>query len=415
MAKKKLSEAAADILNANVKAKQAQGEPFGLNRPLVTPDGEKEEYLGIDDYKTDQEVYRPQDNMKQAIPPGATPPVGAEPMGKLAPQPQETMGRQDLVIASEQGQTYPDSYEDIRDRIMGKVNSIPPTMQPNPNAPFPKDMVPEEKECEEETLKDEDEKKEKEKEKEYKKKIKEDIDALLSGEELSEEFKEKASIIFEAAVLSRVEEITENYKTKLEDEYETLFAEAIEELQKEYEEKTDKYLSYVAESWLEENKIAIEKGLKLDIMENFFDSLKNLFLEHNIMVPEEKVDVVEELTVKVEELESKLNNSLKESIELKNKLSLLETNSTKTNIVESVCTGLTLVQAEKIKSYAEKLDFISEEDFNTKVKTLKESYFPSTKTSKEDLITEEVVENDIKISDPTIDNYVKAISNIIRK
>lgn len=409
MAKKKLSEAAADILNANVKAKQAQGEPFGLNRPLVTPPEEKEEDLGIDDDKTDQEIYRPQDNMKQATPPGATPPVGAEPMGKLAPQPQETMGRLDLVAASEQGQTDPDSYEAIRDRIMGKVNSIPPTMQPNPNAPFPKDMVPEEKECEGETLKDE------EKEKEYKKKMKEDIDALLSGEELSEEFKEKASIIFEAAVLSRVEEITENYKTKLEDEYETLFAEAIEELQKEYEEKTDKYLSYVAESWLEENKIAIEKGLKLDIMENFFDSLKNLFLEHNITVPEEKVDVVEELTVKVEELESKLNDSLKESIELKTKLSLLETNSTKTNIVESVCTGLTLVQAEKIKSYAEKLDFISEEDFNTKVKTLKESYFPSTKTSKEDLITEEVVENDIKISDPTIDNYVKAISNIIRK
>jgi transposase len=240
--------------------------------------------------------------------------------------------------------------------------------------------------------------------------MKEDIDAMLSGETLSEEFKDKASMIFEAAVNSRVELVAE----EMEQAFIEQFNEAVEEVKEDFAGKLDSYLDYVVENWMEENKLSIEKGLRSEIVEDFIGALKNVFEEHYIDIPEEKVDVVEELVSKVEELEDTVNEHIERNIELKKRLYEHE----RLEAVNAVCEGLTLSQAEKIKSLAKSVEFVSEEDFAEKLETIKESYFPSyiKSASIEDLNEPVELDEDAttKVVDPLIEQYASKISKLTK-
>jgi hypothetical protein len=237
--------------------------------------------------------------------------------------------------------------------------------------------------------------------------FKEDIDALFAEDSnISEEFKSKVATIFEARVLDRVSQIEEAIESK----YATVFEEAVEEIQKDLTEKVDDYLNYVVEQWMEENEIAIESGLRAEITEEFIAGLRNLFAEHYIDVPADKVDLVDELASKVEELESKLNEEIERNIDYKKAL----VESVKVEIAREVCEGLTDTQVEKIRSLAESVDFSTEEEYKEKLETIRENYFPSgVKKANEKQLHEQVEETDdkkVEINDPFVAAVSKAIS-----
>lgn len=211
---------------------------------------------------------------------------------------------------------------------------------------------------------------------EYSVDMSEHVSALFEGEDLSEEFKSKAIAIFEAAVTSTVKSelaaIEEAYAATLEEEVQTI--------KEELSTNVDDYLNYVVESWVSDNEVAIEAGLRTELTEDFISGLRNLFAENYIDIPEEKISVVEELGEKVAELENKLNEEIERNVELTAILS----ESKKNEVMHTVVEGLTTTQAEKLKSLAEGVEFTSEEEFAKKVMTLRESYFPSkVKTSNE--------------------------------
>ena len=204
----------------------------------------------------------------------------------------------------------------------------------------------------------------------FKARMKEDVNALFGDDStISEDFKSKASTIFEARVIDRVTQIQE----EIESEYASMLEEAVETIKADLTEKVDDYLNYVVEQWMEENQIAIESGLRSEITEDFIAGLRNLFAENYINVPEEQVDLVEELAAKVEELETKLNEEIETNIEYKKAL----TEAIKEQLTVEVCEGLTATQVEKMKSLAESVDFSTEEEFVEKLETLRENYFPS--------------------------------------
>ena len=206
----------------------------------------------------------------------------------------------------------------------------------------------------------------------------EHVDALFEGEELSEEFKQKALTIFEAAVKQKVEA-----EVAL---MEQAFAETLEEevaaIQEELSSNVDDYLNYVVEQWVSDNEVAIEAGLRTELTEDFISGLKTLFAEHYIDLPEDKVSVVEELGAKVDELESKLNEEIERSVALSKQLN----ESKKIEVVASAVEGLTATQAEKLKSLAEGVEFTSVEEFSAKVKTIRENYFPAGKVNSENVL-----------------------------
>ena len=204
--------------------------------------------------------------------------------------------------------------------------------------------------------------------------VKEDIDALVEGEELSEEFKTKASTIFEAAVHQKVMEISTEKIEDLEKEYQNDLQEEIVTFRDELTEKVDGYLNYVVEEWMKENELALESSLRSEITEEFMGGLKNLFTEHYIEVPDEKVDIVENLFDKVEELEEKLNSQIQENVKVKDELN----DYRKNKILEEVCDDLADTQAEKMKSLVDGVTYEENaDDFENKVKMIKESYFPN--------------------------------------
>jgi hypothetical protein len=244
--------------------------------------------------------------------------------------------------------------------------------------------------------------------KEWKEKMKEDVSALFSDDStISEEFKSKASTIFEARINDRVAQIEEEVEVR----YASMFEEAVEEVKSDLTNKVNDYLEYVVEQWLADNEIAIESGLRSEITEDFIAGLRNLFAEHYIDVPEDKVDLVDELAGKVEELEEKLNEEIEHGIELRKHL----IESTKQEIVRTVCEGLTDTQVEKIKSLAESVDFSTEEEYQEKLDTIRENYFPTgvKKASAEQLHEkiEDAETGDKKIADP----FVAAVSQAISK
>ena len=213
---------------------------------------------------------------------------------------------------------------------------------------------------------------------EYEVDMSEHVDALFQGEELSEEFREKALTIFEAAVKAKVEE-----EIAL---MEQAFAETLEEevlaIQEELSSNVDDYLNYVVEQWVSDNEVAIEAGLRTELTEDFISGLKTLFAEHYIDLPEDKVSVVEELGAKVEELESKLNEEIELSVALSKQLN----ESKKFEVIASIVEGLTSTQAEKLMSLAEGVEFTNVEQFSAKVKTIRENYFPTGNVKRENVL-----------------------------
>ena len=245
------------------------------------------------------------------------------------------------------------------------------------------------------------------KEKMMKKKMKEDIDSLFADDStISEDFKERVTTIFEARVLDRVQQFEEEIETK----YASLFEESVEEIKNDLTEKVDDYLNYVIEQWMEENAIAIESGLRAELTEEFIAGLRNLFAEHYIDVPSEKVDLVDELATKVEELESKLDEEIERNIDYKK--ALIE--SVKTELTRTVCEGLTDTQAEKIKSLAESVEFSTEDEYIEKLGTIRENYFPSGVKKADAKQLHETVEDPddkkVDIHDPFVAAVSKAIS-----
>jgi len=199
--------------------------------------------------------------------------------------------------------------------------------------------------------------------------IDEDVNALLAGEELSEEFQEKARIIFEAALRSKVSQIQE----AIEEQYAVALAEEVEEIKSELSERVDAYLEYVSSEWIEENALVIEKGLKSEMTESFLQGMRGLFEEHYVSIPEDKYDVLESMVDKLDEMETKLNEQIEKNVSLNKRLA----ESVADGIFEQVSDGLADTQKDKLASLAESVEFESEEEYREKLETLKESYFPS--------------------------------------
>ena len=234
--------------------------------------------------------------------------------------------------------------------------------------------------------------------------VKEDVSALISGEDLSEEFKIKAATIFEAAVKSKIRSEVE----RMEESYAVQLEEATEVVKEELSEKVDGYLSYVVEEWMRENEIAVERGLKGEIAEDFISGLKQLFEDHYIDVPDEKYDILEAQSEKIFELEEKLNSSIQENVERKKVVESL----TRDAVMHEMSEELTVTEMEKFKSLTEELEFVSEESFRQKLDTLKEGYFPKTGGEETFAIVDgdsEEPAQDIDTTD-TIKSYLSAIS-----
>lgn len=239
---------------------------------------------------------------------------------------------------------------------------------------------------------------------------KEEIESMFSGQDLSEEFKTKATVVFETVINSRIEEI----KNELVEEYDQSFEKAKQEIETEVAQKVDEYLNYVVEQWMEENKLAVETSLRTEISEEFIAGLKTLFEEHNISIPEDQVDVVEELAKRVEELESKLNEQINENIELKKVTDEVE----KEVIFAEVSEGLAATQVEKLQTLAEGIQFSDVETYKRKLEIVKENYFPTDKKPAQ-MISEEVEELDEDTEKPAptgpMSRYVSAISRTIKQ
>ena len=199
--------------------------------------------------------------------------------------------------------------------------------------------------------------------------IEEDVNALLAGEDLSEEFQEKARTIFEAALRSKVSEIKES----LEEQYSNVLAEEVEEIKTELAERVDSYLEYVADEWISENALAVEQGLKTEMTESFLQGMRGLFEEHYVTIPEEKYNVLESMVEKLDDMETKLNEQIEKNISLNKRLS----ESVADGIFEQVSEGLADTQKDKLASLSESVEFESEIEYREKLETLRESYFPS--------------------------------------
>ena len=234
--------------------------------------------------------------------------------------------------------------------------------------------------------------------------VSEDVAALVNGEELSEEFKTKAATIFEAAVLTRVKAEV----AKIEEEFDSKLAQQVEEIKEGLVEKVDGYLNYVVEQWMTDNELALENGMKADIMESFVAGMKNLFMEHYIEVPAEKYDLVGELEEEVETTKSKLDEQLAANVELTKQINEMK----RVSSIGEFCADLADTDAEKFKGLAEELAFEDAESFKTKLQTIKENYFgKKAPTSVSSVVTDDPVQLDeeTKTVDPVMAQYLAAL------
>jgi hypothetical protein len=241
--------------------------------------------------------------------------------------------------------------------------------------------------------------------------IEEDVQALFEGEELSEEFQEKARTIFEAAISSKVAEIRES----LTETYQEALVEEVVAIREELTERLDSYLEYVADEWFQENALAVEAGLKSEITESFLDGMKGLFEEHYVSIPEEKYDVLESMVDKLDEMESKLNEQIDKNVALNRRLA----ESTADVIFAEVSEGLAYSQKDKLATLAENVEFESESDYREKLVTLRNSYFPeSTGTpSTSENLSEEVSTNEVISEEvsPMMQAYLQTLSRAAKK
>jgi hypothetical protein len=307
-------------------------------------------------------------------------------------------------------QNYKNDDDSAKITPSSKSATAPTTKASNASPDTQLKMKKEQAETEEEVIAEKSHEMEDEDDKEEmkKKKMKEDVDALFADDStISEEFKSKVSTIFEARVADRVAQIQEETEAK----YADMLSEAVDQIKSDLTTKVDDYLNYVVEQWLADNEIAIESGLRAELTEEFIAGLRNLFAEHYIDVPAEKVDLVDELAGKVDELESKLNEEIERGIGFAKAL----VESRKNEITREVTEGLTTTQAEKVKQLAESVEFSTEEEYKEKLETIRENYFPSgVKKADEEQLHEKVedAEGEKKvIADP----FVAAVSQAISK
>jgi hypothetical protein len=234
--------------------------------------------------------------------------------------------------------------------------------------------------------------------------VDEDVNALLGGEELSEEFREKAKVIFEAALNSKVKQIQET----LEVQYSERLAEEKEGLKDVLTERVDAYLEYVCEEWMTENELAVDHGLKTEMTESFLSGMKGLFEEHYVTIPEEKYDVLESMVEKLDEMETKLNEQIDKNIDLNKRLA----ESTADSILDQISEGLAATQKEKLASLAESVEFESETEYREKLETLRESYFstkgPSSKVAQQQTLSEGVDTTEAPVTG-TMDAYLRSL------
>jgi len=270
------------------------------------------------------------------------------------------------------------------------------------------EVVAEEEESEEEVVA---EAEEIEEEEEFD--VSEDVSALLEGEELSEEFQEKARTIFEAALRSKVEEIKEGMVAAYDEAYEERLTEEVAEIKTALTERVDSYLEYVAEEWVTENRLAIESGLKAEMTESFLSGMKSLFEEHYVSIPEEKYDVLESMVEKLDEMETKLNEQIEKNITLNSRLS----ESVADGIFDEVAEGLALSQKEKLASLAESVEFESAKTYREKLEMLKESYFSAKKTPKAQTenLSEEVDVDATGHAPDYMNNYLRTLGAVSKK
>ena len=234
--------------------------------------------------------------------------------------------------------------------------------------------------------------------------IDEDVEALLGEEELSEEFKEKAKTIFEAALTSKVSEL----KEALEARYETALLEEVAEIKSALTERVDSYLEYVSQEWMTENQLAVEEGLKTEMTESFLTGMKSLFEEHYVTIPEEKYDVLESMVEKLDDMETKLNEQIEKNVSLNKRLS----ESVADGIFESVSEGLAATQKDKLASLAESVEFESDDQYREKLETLKEAYFAKKASSSAKTETlSEGVSNGHESYSPSMAAYIRSLGS----
>jgi hypothetical protein len=264
------------------------------------------------------------------------------------------------------------------------------------------EVVAEEETSEEEVIEEEEEKID----------IEADVQALIEGEELSEDFQNKARTIFEGAIRSKVAEI----KEELQESYAVALVEELDKIKEGLTERVDAYLEYVADEWMQENQLQVEAGLKTEMTESFLEGMKSLFEEHYVTIPEEKYDVLNSMVDKLDEMESKLNEQIDRNVALNRRLA--ESNAD--GIFTAVAEGLADTQKEKLATLAENVEFESDTDYREKLETLKESYFPSKSSApkstsenlSEEVSTDEVISEEVA---PRMQAYLDVLSRAAKK
>ena len=240
--------------------------------------------------------------------------------------------------------------------------------------------------------------------------IEADLDALVAGENLSEEFKEKAATIFEAAINSKVQEISEQITAQ----YEEKLVEEIASIKEELKDRVDSYLEYVADEWVQENELAVQSGLKEEMTESFISGMKSLFEEHYVTIPEEKYDVIESMVDKLDEMEGKLNEQIEKNVALNKRLA----ESVSDVVFAEVTDGLAQTQKDKLAGLVDNVEFESETAYREKLETLKESYFPTKvaqRNNTENLTEEAGSPVETTNHSPSMESYLKTLSRVSKK
>ena len=325
------------------------------------------------------ENYKPDDDSAKLKEPGATLKQVKDVVNKGA-KPADSMPKMANPVKEE---------EEIEDEVVAEEETAEE-----------EEVVAEEETTEEETVAEEEEVIEYD--------IEEDVNALLADEELSEEFQEKAKVIFETAINAKVSQI----QVELEEKYSSVFAEEVETFKGELSERVDSYLEYVADEWFQENALVIDQGLKTEMTESFLSGMKDLFEAHYVEIPEDKYDVVHNMVDKLDDMETKLNEQIEKNVSLNKRLA----ESVADGILDQVSDGLAQTQKEKLASLAESVEFESEEEYREKLETLKESYFAPKKQSssaKTETLSEGV-SNDHQQYSGSMSAYVRALGSTVK-
>ena len=357
-----------------------------------------ENYRSDDDSAKLKDASSPLAQVKNVVNKGAK---GADPMpaaivGKKASYGEEIEADdEDLISEAEESEDDEDEDEDQ-----------------NGNSSKKKKKNEDEDEEVKEEVEEDDEDVEEEEEEEEEIDIEEDVRALLEGEDLSEEFQEKARVIFEAAIRSKVLEIKEDIRSA----YEEALIEEVQEIKSELTDRVDAYLEYVAEEWLQENKLAVEHGLKTEMTESFLQGMRGLFEDHYVSIPEDKYDVIESMVDKLDEMETKLNEQIERNVALKKRLA----ESVADVIFAEVSEGLALSQKDKLASLAENVEFESEANYREKLVTLRESYFSSRVSSAQRDDSETLSEStDVQLAQPQVggimEAYLQTLGRVAKK